>query len=114
MKIHPFQSLVVQRGVFDRVSAVYTMLAAFSKSATNAGASVLLVGLELAMQGVGNQNVREVGVHPGEPVHLSIFSHLHQFFRLVLDAAQARRFFSVHQVTNARFGSVRMPIGAPK
>ena len=65
MKIHPFQSLVVQRGVFDRVSAVYTMLAAFSKSATNAGASVLLVGLELAMQGVGNQNVREVGVHPG-------------------------------------------------
>ena len=42
------------------------MLAAFSKSATNAGASVLLVGLELAMQGVGNQNVREVGVHPGE------------------------------------------------
>lgn len=47
------------------VSAVYTMLAAFSKSATNACASVSLVGLELAMQGVGNQNVREVGVHPG-------------------------------------------------
>ena len=71
MKIHPFQSLVVQRGVFDRVSAVYTMLAAFSKSATNAGASVLLVGLELAMQGVGNQKA----LSPNRVEWLALPSH---------------------------------------
>ena len=59
------RACVYRAGSLMGVSAVYTMLAAFSKSATNACASVSLVGLELAMQGVGNQNVREVGVHPG-------------------------------------------------